>query len=212
MDTSEKMFISFFVVLIVGLIVLNLVLFFNNNKNKSDGGKETHTCKDGTTFTCYGGTEGCMDNSPMHCPTVTTLGFCCNKKGYNDGTCAKIVKQDICNKSDSCSWQTEACKEPTTCIVDNGHCNVGIIQNGKNDTRACVGGMKLCGIAMNVNNRGHATQDNCQIQLNKNSGNTQDLSKNLINCETGFKPATRVVDPANKGGGECQFYCEKIQK
>ena len=201
MDTSEKMFISFFVVLIVGLIVLNLVLFFNN-KNTSVGGKETHTCNDGTSFTCYGGTEGCMDNSPTHC----TPGFCCNKKGYIDATCAKITKKDQCNSSDSCSWQTTACKEPATCIVDNGHCNVGIIK-GKN-TRACVGGNRLCGIAMNVDKRGRANISNCNTQLLNYSGK-KDPAKNLINCEPGFIPAASPVDTSNPNGGNCQFWCQE---
>ena len=31
------------------------------------GGPEKHTCSDGSTFTCSGGTIGCVDNSPRHC-------------------------------------------------------------------------------------------------------------------------------------------------
>ena len=32
------------------------------------GAQETHTCGDGTTFECAGGSEGCMNNSPSYCP------------------------------------------------------------------------------------------------------------------------------------------------
>ena len=31
------------------------------------GAPEMHTCADGTMFECAGGTQGCMDNSPMYC-------------------------------------------------------------------------------------------------------------------------------------------------
>ena len=31
------------------------------------GMKEIHSCADGRTFTCSGGTLGCMDNSSMYC-------------------------------------------------------------------------------------------------------------------------------------------------
>ena len=31
------------------------------------GAPEMHTCADGTIFECAGGTQGCMDNSPLFC-------------------------------------------------------------------------------------------------------------------------------------------------
>ena len=31
------------------------------------GAPEMHTCADGTIFECAGGTQGCMDNSPLYC-------------------------------------------------------------------------------------------------------------------------------------------------
>ena len=31
------------------------------------GASETHSCSDGSSFTCNGGTKGCMDNSTMYC-------------------------------------------------------------------------------------------------------------------------------------------------
>ena len=34
---------------------------------KKLGAPEIHTCTDGTIFECAGGTQGCMDNSPLYC-------------------------------------------------------------------------------------------------------------------------------------------------
>ncbi len=31
------------------------------------GAPETHSCANGHTFTCAGGTRGCADDSPLHC-------------------------------------------------------------------------------------------------------------------------------------------------
>jgi len=37
------------------------------SNGKMLGAKETHRCANGTTFTCQGGTLGCVDNSPKYC-------------------------------------------------------------------------------------------------------------------------------------------------
>lgn len=34
------------------------------------GGSETHSCQDGSTFTCPGGTRECRDHSPVYCPSI----------------------------------------------------------------------------------------------------------------------------------------------
>jgi len=39
------------------------------------GANETHTCQDGSTFECAGGSEGCMDNSPTYCPNSGERGY-----------------------------------------------------------------------------------------------------------------------------------------
>ena len=41
--------------------------YVNINADVRTGGPETHTCPDGTTFQCQGGTQGCSDNSSAHC-------------------------------------------------------------------------------------------------------------------------------------------------
>ena len=35
--------------------------------NETVGTKAAHSCADGTSFTCNGGTQGCYDNSPLYC-------------------------------------------------------------------------------------------------------------------------------------------------
>jgi hypothetical protein len=185
MDTSEKIFITFFIVLIVSLIVLNLVLLFNN-KNTSVGGKQTYTCKDGTTFTCYAGTEGCMDNSPMHCPTpVDVVGNCCNKDGTPDGKCTSLTKEKC---KDNCKWKVGPCQ----CHLENGTCLA----------KACVGGSHLCGINTDPNApKNSFTQEVCERMLG--------LNPNLISCDPNYIPKAKLVDPGNSNGGNCQFLCEK---
>lgn len=183
MDTSEKMFISFFVVLIVGLIVLNLVLFFNN-KNTSVGGKQTYTCKDGTTFTCYAGTEGCMDNSPMHCPTpVDVVGNCCNKDGTPDGKCN--FTKDKCTLDKGCKWKVGPCQ----CNLEHGTCG----------TKSCVGGGRFCGLNLNLPSGTKATQPDCDKKLNEMGGKFS----NFVSCDPGYNPTLSPVQT------NCQFSCEK---
>jgi hypothetical protein len=184
MDTSEKMFISFFVVLIVGLIVLNLVLFFNNKNTKSVGGKETHTCKDGTTFTCYGGTEGCMDNSPMHCPTpVDVVGNCCNKDGSPDINCNATTK-DNCKTDKGCVWQVGPCQ----CKLEHGTCG----------TKSCVGGSRFCGLNL-PQQKTTASPADCDNKLKAMGGNIN----NFVSCDSGYTPKIQPVQT------NCKFICEK---
>ena len=79
-----------FLLLTVLLIVLvSLSTYINDKLSKNNstspspstftssnlvGAPETHTCKDGTTFTCNGGTLGCIDNSDMYCKKQPLLG------------------------------------------------------------------------------------------------------------------------------------------
>lgn len=41
------------------------------------GGQETHTCANGSSFTCSGGTRGCFDNSPSFCGTGGSESHTC---------------------------------------------------------------------------------------------------------------------------------------
>ena len=185
MDTSEKIFLSFFVVLFVGLIVLNVVFLL---KNTSVGSKETHTCADGTKFKCHGGTEGCVDNSPMHCSTpVDLVGNCCNKDGSPDIKCNATTK-DKCKSSDGCTWQVGPCQ----CKLDNGTCG----------TKSCVGGNRLCGLNLNLPSGQNANQTDCNKKLGSMGGNLN----NFVSCDSGYNAAIIPVQ------NNCQFTCQKNSK
>jgi len=86
-----------------------------NDKNdkkasRKVGTKETHTCADGTTFTCQGGTLGCADNSSTYCKAKWCLnkdenpcleyGPACPK--LNNGSCECMGMENTDTGQDTC--------------------------------------------------------------------------------------------------------------
>jgi hypothetical protein len=128
-----------FLILLVLLVIFALLISYvrdklGNSKSKNTtttksssnivGAPETHTCKDGTTFTCNGGTLGCADNSDMYCKKQTPVGapethtckdgttFTCNGGTFgcadnSDIYCGINIHWDKCVEDNNCETDPE---------------------------------------------------------------------------------------------------------
>jgi hypothetical protein len=92
------------------------------------GAPETHKCKDGTSFTCNGGTLGCADNSNMYCKKQSLLGApethkCKDGTSFtcNGGTLGCADNSDMyCKQPLLGAPETHKCKDGTSFTCNGG--------------------------------------------------------------------------------------------
>jgi hypothetical protein len=98
-------------------------------RKKQIGGSETHTCADGTTFTCPGGTQDCYDNSPTYCSSKV-------------GNTTTIKCQD--GSTRQCSAGTEGCFNFSPSLCGNQPGGPKVIMCGDGTVEVCNSSSPAC--------------------------------------------------------------------
>lgn len=97
------------------------------------GGQETHTCSDGSSFACHGGTRDCFDHSPSFCGTG----------GAESHTCAG-------GRTFSCQGGTRGCFDNSPLFCAAAPTSAQRVGNWERHTCAdgshfrCHGGTETC--------------------------------------------------------------------
>ena len=166
------------------------------------GAPETHKCKDGTSFTCNGGTLGCADNSDMYCKQQPLLGApethkCKDGTSFtcNGGTLGCADNSDMYCGVNS---QWDKCVEDNNCETDPATINPQWYRQGEMRDNRDIKRVRA--------NNGMTIVDNCSIKNTNMIANprchiTQGKFKGKIGqC---FYDGQKVL-PCQPAGGACK--------